>query len=579
MFIMQRRTPFLSKTLTWGYFDMKKLNLIPLLSLIILFQFCQPSTQKADLIITNANIWTGNQHQPRAQAMAVSGDTILGIGADEDMERYLSPATKIVNAEGRFITPGFIDSHVHLMSGGSSLLSIDLRDAKTPAAFSQQIAEYAQSLEPGAWILEGNWDHTLWGGELPQKEWIDEFTRENPVVISRLDGHMVLANSLALELAGISESTADVAGGEIVRNTDGSPTGILKDNAMDLLWEEIPALTETQKENAFNSAMRYLVSNGVTSVHDMNGLSSNLGTYHFAQIARNEGELLIRIYAMQSLHRWKLLDQQIAKEGRGDKWIKIGGLKGFIDGSLGSHTAAFKAPYTDKPGDYGLFINTQEDIYKQVSGADSAGLQLLVHAIGDSAVQTLLNIYDRVSKENGSKNTRHRIEHAQHIAPEDFERFKSNTVIPSVQPYHAIDDGRWAEGLIGSERIKTTHPYKTFLENKAILAFGSDWPVAPATPLEGIYAAVTRRTLDDKNPNGWVPEQKISVEEALLAYTKYAAYASFEEDIKGTLETGKLADFVVIDEDLTKVDPIRIRDLHVLETYVGGKQVFDILAK
>ncbi|NQV13859.1 amidohydrolase [bacterium] len=556
---------------------MKIFNLIPLISLITLFQFCQPETQKADLIITNANIWTGNEHQPRAQALAVSGDTILGIGNDLDMEKYTSSSTIVVDADGKFITPGFIDSHVHLMSGGSSLLSIDLRDAKTPEEFTQRIAEYARGLAPGVWILEGNWDHTLWGGELPRKEWIDEFTKENPVVISRLDGHMVLANSLALDLASISESTPDVSGGEIVRNKDGFPTGILKDNAMDLLWGDIPALTETQKKTAFTSAMQYLVSHGVTSIHDMNGLSSNWGSYHYAQMARDEGDLLIRIYAMQSLSQWKQLEQQIANEGAGDKWLKIGGLKGFIDGSLGSHTAAFKEPYSDKPEDLGLFINTQEDIYQLVSAADSAGLQLLIHAIGDSAVQTLLNIYDRVSEENATKNTRHRIEHAQHIAPEDFDRFKSTSVIPSVQPYHAIDDGRWAEGLIGSERIKTTHPYRTFLDNQAVLAFGSDWPVAPATPLEGIYAAVTRRTLDDKNPDGWVPEQKISVEEALLAYTKYAAYASFEEDIKGTLEPGKLADFVVISEDITKVDPIRIRDLQVLETYVGGKQVFDIL--
>ena len=250
-------------------------------------------------------------------------------------------------------------------------------------------------------------------------------------------------------------------------------------------------------------------------------------------------------------------------------------MKAFVDGSLGSHTAAFLEPYTDLTTDSGLFVNSRVDLYNWILSSDSAGLQVAVHAIGDRAIRFLLDTYEMVEKENGDRDRRFRIEHSQHIAPADIERYARLKVIASMQPYQAIDDGRWAEPLIGHERIKTTYAFRSLLDSGATLAFGSDWPVAPATPLEGIYAAVTRRTLDDKNPDGWVPEQKITVEEALRAYTRDAAYASFEEDIKGTLEPGKLADFVVLDRDITKVDPVEIRDIKVLQTYVGGRKVYD----
>ena len=547
-------------------------NLLLLFGTLLIASSCKQQTKKADLIITNANIWTGNSNKMKAQAMAIAGDSIIAIGTNEEIQTFRDDSTKVIYVKSGFIAPGFIDCHVHLMSGGNGLLGVQLTDAKTPQEFTRRLAVYAKGIERGTWIMEGNWDHTLWGGELPKKEWIDSVTKDNPVAVYRLDGHMLLANSKALEIAGINKNTVDVPGGEIVRYKDGTPTGILKDNAKELLLGKITPMTEKQKEKVFKAAMNYFLSNGVTSVNDVEGLSENYGSYGTAYKLRESGELKVRIYAAKSLNQWERLARMNRKD---DKWLKTGILKGFVDGSLGSHTASFRTAYTDKPTDKGFFINTREDLYKWISAADKIKLQITVHAIGDSAIHTLLDIYKRVIDENGVRDRRLRIEHAQHIAPEDIKRFAELGIIASMQPYHAIDDGRWAEMIIGPERIKTTYAFKSLLDAKATVVFGSDWAVAPAIPIMGIYAAVTRRTLDDKNPGGWVPEQKISVEQALTAYTKDAAYASFDEKIKGTLEPGKLADFVILSEDITRADPVTIKDIKVLQTYVGGKKVFE----
>jgi len=318
--------------------------------------------------------------------------------------------------------------------------------------------------------------------------------------------------------------------------------------------------------------MNYVASHGVTSVHDMNGF----GDQSVFERLKKRGELITRIYSNTPLANWQALKEKIATGGGGDAWLKIGGLKGFVDGSLGSHTAAFFKGYADTPNEKGYFVNTREELYGWIKDADNAGLQVMVHAIGDSANNELLNIYEVVANENGPRDRRFRIEHAQHLSVADISRFASLGVIPVMQPYHAIDDGRWAEDVIGSERIKTTYAFNSLLAAGAILALGSDWFVAPPIPLLGIYAAVTRRTLDGENPEGWVPQQKISVEEALIAYTINGAYASFEEDIKGSLEPGKLADFVILDQNLFEIDPISIKNTKVLQTYVGGKKVYEI---
>ena len=527
---------------------------------------CRTNNVKADLIITNANIWTGNSDLPKAEAMAIKADTILAIGLFDDIQKIKGSITEIKDVSGKFITPGFIDTHVHLLMGGNSLLNVALRDVDSKEEFINKIASFAKEIEPGKWIVEGNWDHTLWGGELPNKDWIDEFTGENPVAIYRMDGHMILANSAALKIAGIDENSPKVENGEIVKNKDGIPSGILKSEAMYLVLNKIPELTITEKEKAISAAQDYLVSQGVTSIHDVD----SLGGYEILEKMNFNDQLKVRVYTADPLKYWKTT----TKDEKNSKWLKNGLMKGFVDGSLGSHTAAFKDPYSDKPSDSGLFIVDKDSLNTWVINADKQQLQITVHAIGDLANSTILDFFDSVVVKNGKRDRRLRIEHAQHLAVEDIDRFSKLDVITSMQPYHAIDDGRWAEELIGHERIKTTYAFKSILGANTTLVFGSDWPVAPASPLYGIYAAVTRRTLDAKNPDGWVPEQKINVEQALRAYTKDAAFSSFDENIKGTLEPGKLADFVILKEDIFQIDPTSIKDVQVLETYVGGKRMF-----
>ncbi len=477
---------------------------------------------------------------------------------------------RILDGNRKFVVPGFIDGHVHFLEGGFRLSSVKLRDAKTEEEFASRIGEFARTVPAGTWILGGDWDHQQWGGELPHRSWIDGLTPENPVWVNRLDGHMALANSLALEAASITAAAEEVAGGAIEKDASGEPTGVLKDNAMGLVDRVVPPPGEELSLRALDAAMRFVAAQGVTSVHHM-GSFDDLEVFRKAHA---QGGLRTRIYAAVPLAAWERLRDLVGGEGKGDRFLSWGVLKGFVDGSLGSHTAAFHAPYDDQPADRGFFVSSEDDLYRFVSAADSAGLHVAVHAIGDRANQTLLDIYERVAKENGPRDRRFRIEHAQHLRPEDVPRFGELGVIPSMQPYHAIDDGRWAEKLIGL-RIRTTYAFRSLLDAKASLILGSDWYVAPPTPLEGIYAAVTRRTLDDLNPAGWVPEEKISVEEALAAYTRSAARAAFAENDVGMLKEGFLADFVVLDQDITAIAPEQIRDARVITTVVGGKVVHE----
>ena len=525
---------------------------------------------QATLVITNAHIWTGNSIQPYADAIAVNKDTIIFVGDSVGIKKFISNSTQIIDAQGATVTPGFIDAHVHFIDGGSNLASVQLRDANTKILFLQRIKDFANTIPAGDWILGGDWDQTLWGGEMPDRSWLDSITPNNPVFINRLDGHMVVANSLALKAANINAATKDITGGEIARDNKGNPTGILKDNAQDLVYKVIPTSPDAVLDKALDAAMNYVASKGVTSVHSM-GTWSDVATYKRAQ---KSNRLKTRIYANVPLRTWQQLRDEVAKNGHGDAWLHIGGLKGFVDGALGSHTAMMMQPLLDKPNLKGLYITPLDSLYYFTSQADKAGLQVMVHAIGDEAIHQQLNIYERVEKENGTRDRRFRIEHAQHIAPSDISRFASLNVIASMQPYQIIDDGRWAEKLLGHKRSETTYAIRSLVDTKAIIAGGSDWPVSPPTPLEGIYGAVTRRTLDEKQPNGWIPEQKISVEEALRCYTYNAAFAEFEETHKGTLQVGKLADIVILDADIFKIAPEKIRDMHVVKTIVGGKIIY-----
>lgn len=523
------------------------------------------------LVVVNARVWTGNIESPWADAVAVAGERIVAVGSSADIRDLAEEGTRIVDAAGGMVVPGFIDSHVHFLDAGLRLSSVQLRDARTPEEFTRRVKEFAATVPAGTWITGGDWDHTLWGGELPRADWIDSVTPEHPVWVHRLDGHMALANSAAMRAAGVTRATADVEGGSIERDAEGDPAGVFKDNAEDIIAAAVPPLSPELEDRALDAAMEFVASNGVTAVHHM-GTWDDLAVF---ERARRADRLTTRIYAMVPLASWEQLRDTVNARGRGDQWLQIGGLKGFVDGSLGSHTAAMLQPFTDTPDNSGLFINSPEDLYTWVSSADLAGLHVIVHAIGDRAIRQQLDLFKRVADENGPRDRRFRMEHAQHIAPVDMERFGALGVIASMQPYHAIDDGRWADRVIGPERSRTTYAFRSLLDANARLAFGSDWFVAPPSALEGIYAATTRRTIDDLNPDGWVPSQKITAEEALRAYTVDAAYASFSDADRGTLEPGKLADLVLIDRDITAIPEVEIRDARVLMTMVGGKVVYE----
>ena len=530
------------------------------------------------LAVVNARVWTGDQAAPWAEALAVSGDRLAAIGTNANIRRLVSTVTPI-DADGRLVLPGFIDAHVHFLEGGLRLASVQLRDARSRDEFVNRIKAFAATVPAGTWITGGDWDHSLWGGELPSRDWIDSVTPNHPVWINRLDGHMNLANSAALKAAGVTRATTDVAGGEIVRRADGEPTGLLKDNAMALVDKVAPPPSPETRRRSVTAAMRYVAERGVTTVHDMSTSAAWDDLALYADL-RKANALQTRIYSVVPLAQWERLRDVVARreyggaDGRGDEWLRVGGLKGFVDGSLGSHTAAFSEPFKDAPTDRGLLVNTPDNLYRWISGADKAGLHLMVHAIGDRANRLLLDTFERVATENGARDRRFRIEHAQHLAPSDIPRFAALNVIASMQPYHAIDDGRWAETYIG-DRINTTYAFRSLIDARATVAFGSDWFVAPPTPLEGIYAAVTRRTIDGRNPTGWVPQQKITVEEAVRAYTANAAYASFDESRKGILAKGRLADFVMLERDIFEIPPEEIGAVRVRITVVGGRVVFD----
>lgn len=535
----------------------------------------RPAAQSADSVYTNAIIWTGVAGASPADSMAILGDKILAVGAQADMTALTGEYTRIVDLDGAFVTPGLIDNHTHFLFGGFGLASVDLRDAGTPQEFARRIGEFAQTQPAGRWISEGNWDHELWGGELPTKDWIDALTPDHPVYVMRLDGHMALVNSKALELAGITADTETPVGGEIIRDANGNPTGILKDTAMFMIDKVVPVRSDGEYDAALQAAQNHALEHGLTQVHDI----SDWPSFAALQRARKNGTLRLRVYSILPLADWQRVATYVENNGLGDDWLRWGAVKGFVDGSLGSTTAWFYAPYTDAPDTSGFPLSNTEELNQLIVQADAAGLHLAVHAIGDRANDWLLDTYADVVATNGPFESlfperRFRIEHAQHLSAAAIERFAKQGVVPSVHPYHAIDDGRWAEDRIGNERIQRTYAFKSLLEEGAKLSFGSDWAVAPLDPIAGIYAAVTRRTFDGANPDGWVPQEKITVEQALTAFTQGSAYAGYQEALLGTLEAGKLADFVVLSQDLFAIDPNTIADVKVLRTIVGGEEKF-----
>jgi predicted amidohydrolase YtcJ len=526
------------------------------------------------LLLVNGKIWTGNPQQPEAEAVAIRGNRILAVGSTTEILKLKLSDAQTLDLHGRRVVAGFNDAHVHFYSGGANLTGPPLRYSKSQEDFRNTLEAYAKKQPAGRWILGGNWDHENWTpADLPTRQLIDAVTPSWPVFINRLDGHMSLANSLALKLAGIDSKTKDVAGGVIVRDARGNPTGILKDAAQGLVERVIPAPTQDQIIEAVRAAQKYAAANGVTSVQDMSAAPDVLRAY---QTMLRNGELAVRISGHQPLPSWRHLADVGILAGFGSEYLHIGGVKGFADGSLGSTTALLFAPYLDAPTTSGIAsaeLSNPAQMWSNIEHADAAGLQIAIHAIGDKANNTILGFYERLEHEHGERDRRLRIEHAQHLLASDIPRFARDHVIASMQPYHCIDDGRWAEKRIGPERAKTTYAFRSLLAAGATLAFGSDWDVAPMVPLMGIYAAVTRRTLDGKHPGGWVPEQKITVAEAVRAYTMGSAYASFEEKIKGSIEPGKLADLVVLSDDIFSIDPVKIADTKVAITIFDGRVI------
>jgi len=529
----------------------------------------------ADIVIQGGMVWTGlSSGAPQPGAVAIGDGAILAVGDSAAVARYVGSRTRVIRADGGLLLPGLADAHTHFISGGFQLASVDLRDAATPQEFVRRIREYARTLKPGDWITGGDWDHTRWPGQpLPRHEWIDSVTPANPVFVNRLDGHEALANAAAMRAAGVTRDTPTPPGGEILRDAKtGELLGIFKDQALDLIGRAQPDPSPAQRDSALARALAHAASLGVTATAHMSASWADLASYRRLERA---GRLTMRVAVYLPVDTWRAVAESVKAPGTGDAWVKIGGLKGFMDGSAGSRTALFFEPYADSGAYRGLMQNPERDMRSWIGNADSAGLQVAVHAIGDRANALILAIYDSVAKAHGPRDRRFRVEHAQHLRPQDIPLFGALGVIASMQPYHAIDDGRWVERRIGPVRIKTTYAFRTLLDTGAKLAFGSDWTVAPLDPLAGVYAAVTRRTLDDKNPNGWVPEQKITVGEALRAYTTGNAFATFDETKRGALAPGYYADVVVVDRNLFAIPAESLAAARVRVTIVGGKVVYE----
>ncbi len=540
-----------------------------------------------DFVLINANIHTLDPLRPRARAIAARDGRIAAVGSNEEILAYAGrelPQAAVRDLGGKTVLPGFIDAHTHFVAGGFSLQAVNLRGAAGPDEFVGRIAERVRQAKPNEWVTGGGWDQETWpGAPLPCKQWLDGISDNNPVFVSRSDLHIGLANSTALRAAGIDAATPEPCGGEIFRDpASGEPTGILKDAAIRLVEAVMPKPSEADRAAALRRALAKAAAEGVTSVHDVTDWGNpDWSEWSLFQQFRRRNELTCRIFARLPLIDWDLRRADIPAFLTGDAadpWLRFGGLKGFTDGSLGGHTAYFFEPYDDAPDNCGLLL---PDMFpagameKRVNEADLAGIPLSIHAIGDRANSILLDIFEAVADANGPRDRRLRIEHAQHLRRQDIERMGRLGVIASVQPAHLIDDGGWAERCIGTERCQLTYAFRSLLAAGVRLAGGSDWPVAELSPLLAIHAAVNRTTADGQFPGGWNPQQKISVDQAIAAFTTGAAYAEFAETEKGSLTPGKFADLVVLSADPYQVDPASLKDIQVLQTIAGGQLVFE----
>lgn len=524
-----------------------------------------------DVAYVNAKVWTGQRNVPLAGAIGISGNRVAVVGDSERVRKLASKSTRIVDLHGAFVMPGFIDNHTHFLRASFGLSSPELRTARTREEFVERIAKAAQALRPGQWLQGGNWDEQRWGGELPSKQWIDKVTPGTPVAVVRLDQHVALLNSLALKLARIDRNTPDPEGGLIIRDQHGEPTGLIKDKATDLLNDVIPAPGDADVDAAIGAGTAHALAKGVTQVHVT---ELDWVTHDSLRRLRERNNVAMRFYSFVPLEDWRRLDALVKAEGRGDDWVRWGALKGLVDGSLGSRTALFHEPYADDPNNLGIYRTPPEELREMIFGADAAGLHITVHAIGDEGNDKVLGMFEEAIQKNGNRDRRFRIEHAQHLVASDVPRFAKLNVIASMQPYHLIDDGRWAIKPLGPERLPGAWAIRSLLDASAKVTFGSDWPVAPIDPLLGVAAAVRRQTIDGANPSGWVPQERITVQESLTAYTTANAYAGFQEDRLGLIAPGYLADLVMLDTDLTRCEPEQIDRARVLSTLVDGQVRF-----
>jgi predicted amidohydrolase YtcJ len=539
----------------------------------------------ADVIYTNANVYIGATGAgekallvPRAQAIAVRDGRIIAVAGNGKIAAFKGGRTKLIDLHGAFVMPGFNDAHLHLANGGFEKLNVNLIGTKSLAEMKQRIATAAQQRAAGEWLEGRGWDHTKWTeGKLPQRQDLDAVTGGHPAIFTRVDGHIAVANTAALQSAGVTKATKPPAGGAIDLGPDGEPTGILREGARELVESKIPAPTLEQRRRALELALADAAQWGVTSAQD----NSDWQDFLVFEELEKEGKLTLRITEWLPFgESLKLLGERRARHPSTDPMLHTGMLKDYMDGSLGSRTAALLAPYSDDPKNSGLPQFQQHDLEEMTWDRTNAGFQVGFHAIGDRGVDLALagfgeawrEWHERAQNRGKKPDFRFRVEHAQVVAPGQFQEFKELGVIASVQPNHLLTDMNWAEARIGPERAKTSYPWREFLNNGVPLAFGTDYPVEPITPFRGLYAAVTRK--NEAGTKAYYPEQKLTIDEAIAAYTTGAAFAEFAERDKGTLEPGKFADFVVLDRDITKVKPEEILKTKVLRTVVGGKTVY-----
>ena len=541
--------------------------------------YMESSSPHADLVIKNAKIITIDEKNPRAEAIAVKGEFIIAVTSNKNINQYIKEGTtKVIDAKGRLVIPGFNDAHAHF--GSINPDYIDLRYITDPKIITERVKEKVAKAKPGELIRGGNWEHEMFcNKQWPTKELIDPVSPNNPVALSRVDGHSVLVNSYVIKKSGITKDTPDPFGGEIQKDPEtGEPTGIFKETAKRLLKYgavKVKRTTEEEEERlmkGWQAAFDMAAKLGVTTVQ------LPPGQFKMYQKFRDMGKLTLRVYVGQplpkdekQLERYVELQKKYAPE---DNWIRFGYLKGFIDGTLGSGTMLVFKPFEDEPDKTGLAMMSYEELERKVIDADKMGFQVGIHAIGPKANRWILNAFEKAQEANGKRDSRHRSEHAQILTLDDIPRFAKLGVIASMQPTHCITDKRFAEKRIGLERCKGAYAWRRLLDVGARIAFGSDYSVEPLDPLEGLYASVTRKDRAGEPGPGWFPDQKLTMEEAIKLYTLGSAYAEFMEDRKGMIKKGHLGDMVIYDKDLMKIRPEEIMKVPVDYTIVGGKVVY-----